>query len=98
LCGFNGFNGRKRPAAATGADRPHPAVPAGFLTLNDVAGRLETLEVACNRCDRRGLHTDRPELTGETLAAVQAALPPGLKPADRIPADLPDGVEIWFAE
>jgi len=33
---------------------------AGFLTLADIAGRLATLEVACNRCDRRGrLHTDR---------------------------------------
>jgi hypothetical protein len=35
-------------------------------------------------------------LTGETLAEVQAALPPGLKRADRTPADLPDVVEIWF--
>ena len=37
-------------------------------------------------------------LVGETLADVQAALPPGLKRADRTPADLPDVVEIWFAE
>ena len=29
---------------------------------------------------------------------MQAALPPGLKRADRTPADLPDVVEIWFAE
>ena len=31
-----------------------PAMPAGFLTLADIAGRVATLEVACNRCDRRG--------------------------------------------
>ena len=37
-------------------------------------------------------------LMGETLADVQAALPPGLKRADRPPADLPDVVEISFAE
>jgi hypothetical protein len=37
-------------------------------------------------------------LTGETLADVQAALPPGLKRADRTPADFPHVVEIWFAE
>ena len=29
-------------------------MPAGFLTLADIAGRVATLEVACNRCDRRG--------------------------------------------
>jgi hypothetical protein len=35
-------------------------VPTGYLTLADIAGRLTTLEVACNRCDRRGrLHIDR---------------------------------------
>ena len=33
-------------------------VPPGFVTLGQVAARLPTLEVACNRCDRRGrLHT-----------------------------------------
>ena len=37
-------------------------------------------------------------LIGETLADVQAALPAGLKRPDRTPADLPDVVEIWFAE
>ena len=37
-------------------------------------------------------------LIGETLADVQAALPAGLKHADRTPADVPDVVEIWFAE
>jgi hypothetical protein len=35
-------------------------MPAGFLTLAGIAGRLTTLEVACNRCDRRGrLQIDR---------------------------------------
>jgi hypothetical protein len=28
-------------------------VSTGFLTLADIAGRVATLEVACNRCDRR---------------------------------------------
>jgi hypothetical protein len=37
-------------------------------------------------------------LVGETLADLQAALTLGLKRADRTPADLPDVVEIWFAE
>ncbi len=27
---------------------------ASFLILNDIAGRVATLEVACNRCDSRG--------------------------------------------
>ena len=29
-------------------------MPTGFLTLADIAGHVTTLEVACNRCDRRG--------------------------------------------
>ncbi len=33
-------------------------MPPGFVTLGQVAARLPTLDVACNRCDRRGrLHT-----------------------------------------
>ena len=33
---------------------------AGVITLNQVAARLPAVEVACNRCDRRGkLHTAR---------------------------------------
>jgi hypothetical protein len=34
--------------------------PSGVVTLGEVAARLPVLEVACNRCDRRGrLRTDR---------------------------------------
>jgi hypothetical protein len=33
-------------------------MPAGVVTLGQVAARLPVLDVACNRCDRRGrLHT-----------------------------------------
>jgi hypothetical protein len=36
------------------------ALPVGFVTLGQVAARLSVLEVACNRCDRRGrLHVAR---------------------------------------
>jgi len=35
-------------------------MPAGVVLLGQVAARLPVLEVACNRCDRRGrLHTSR---------------------------------------
>jgi len=35
-------------------------VSTGCLTLNDIAGRVTTLAVSCNRCDRRGrLRVDR---------------------------------------
>jgi hypothetical protein len=35
-------------------------MPAGVVVLGQVAARLPVLEVACNRCDRRGrLHTAR---------------------------------------
>ena len=37
-------------------------------------------------------------LVADTLAEVQAALPHGLKRSARQPADLPDVVEVWFAE
>lgn len=37
-------------------------------------------------------------LVADTLAAIQAALPLGLKRSARQPADLPDVVEVWFAE
>jgi hypothetical protein len=34
--------------------------PSGVVTLGQVAPRLVVLDVACNRCDRRGrLRTDR---------------------------------------
>ena len=33
-------------------------MPSGVITLGQVAARLATLDVACNRCDRRGrLHS-----------------------------------------
>jgi hypothetical protein len=37
-------------------------------------------------------------LVADTLAEVRAALPHGLKRSARQPADLPDVVEVWFAE
>lgn len=37
-------------------------------------------------------------LVADTLAEVQAALPHGLKRSARQPADLPDVIEVWFAE
>jgi hypothetical protein len=37
-------------------------------------------------------------LVADTLAEVQAALPYGLKRSARQPADLPDVIEVWFAE
>ncbi len=37
-------------------------------------------------------------LVGETLAEVQAALPPGLTRSSHSAAHLPDVVEIWFAD
>jgi hypothetical protein len=45
------------------------------------------------------LVTDRPTpylLIGESLAELQAQLPPGLVRVEREPADLPEVVEIWF--
>jgi hypothetical protein len=36
-------------------------------------------------------------LVADTLAGVQAQLPPGLVRSERQPADPPDVVEIWFA-
>jgi hypothetical protein len=34
--------------------------PSGVVTLGQVAARLPVLDIACNRCDRRGrLRTDR---------------------------------------
>lgn len=30
------------------------SAPSGVVTLGQVAARLSVLEVACNRCDRRG--------------------------------------------
>ena len=37
-------------------------------------------------------------LVADTLAEVQAARPHGLRRSARQPADLPDVVEVWFAE
>jgi hypothetical protein len=37
-------------------------------------------------------------LVADTLAEIHAALPPGLVRFGRQPADLPDVVEIWFAD
>jgi hypothetical protein len=35
-------------------------MPASYITLGQISGRLSVLEVACNRCDRRGrLNVDR---------------------------------------
>ena len=36
-------------------------------------------------------------MLADTLAEVQAMLPPGLVRSGRMPADPPDVVEIWFA-
>jgi hypothetical protein len=54
--------------------------PAGVVTLGKVATRLPMLEVACNRCDRRGrLRTDRllaqhgPDLPMPELRRIIAA-------------------------
>jgi hypothetical protein len=35
-------------------------------------------------------------LMAESLAELQAQLPPGLVRVERQPADLPEVVEIWF--
>ena len=41
-------------------ERSATAEPPGYGTLGTVAARLPVLDVACNRCDRRGrLRTDR---------------------------------------
>ena len=37
-------------------------------------------------------------LTGDTLAAVQEQLPPGLVRIERQPVHPPEVVEVWFAE
>ena len=62
--------------------------PSGVVTLGQVAARLQVLEVACNRCDRRGrLHTAR------LLAEHGAGLPmPELR---RIIAA--NSGQYWFA-
>jgi len=36
-------------------------------------------------------------LLADTLAGVRAMLPPGLVRSERMPADPPEVVEIWFA-
>lgn len=42
-----------------GMHQPTTAAP-GVVPLDQVAARLPTIDVACNRCDRRGrLHTER---------------------------------------
>jgi hypothetical protein len=55
-------------------------MPAGVVLLGQVATRLPVLEVACNRCDRRGrLHTARllaehgPDLPMPELRLIIAA-------------------------
>ena len=37
-------------------------------------------------------------LLADTLASVQAQLPPGLVRSERQPVDPPEVVEVWFAE
>lgn len=37
-------------------------------------------------------------LVADTLASVQAQLPPGLVRSERQPVDLPEVVEVWFTE
>jgi hypothetical protein len=37
-------------------------------------------------------------MLADTLAELQAMLPPGLARSPRQPVDLPDVVEIWFSE
>ena len=37
-------------------------------------------------------------MLADTLAGVQEMLPPGLVRSDRMPADPPEVVEIWFVE
>ncbi|MFL5281422.1 MAG: hypothetical protein ACJ8AW_10600 [Rhodopila sp.] len=37
-------------------------------------------------------------LLADTLAGIQEMLPPGLVRSERMPADPPEVVEIWFAE
>jgi hypothetical protein len=55
-------------------------MPADVVTLGQIAARLPVLEVACNRCDRRGrLRTDRllaehgPDLPMPKLRRIIAA-------------------------
>jgi hypothetical protein len=65
-------------------------MPAGVYTLGDVASRISLLEVACNRCDRRGrLRTSRllaehgPDMPMPALLRIIAADCPRLT-AERI--------------
>jgi hypothetical protein len=37
------------------------------------------------------------QLLADTLAGIRAMLPPGLVRSERMPADPPEVVEIWFA-
>ena len=37
-------------------------------------------------------------LLADSLAGIREMLPPGMKRSDRMPADPPEVVEIWFAE
>jgi hypothetical protein len=56
------------------------------------------LQITRNKIIAR-LVTDRPTpyvLMAESLAELQARLPPGLERVERQPADLPEVVEIWF--
>jgi hypothetical protein len=55
-------------------------MPAGYIALCQISGRLSVLEVSCNRCDRRGrLTVDRliaehgPQLTVSELRQIIAA-------------------------
>jgi len=55
-------------------------MPVGVVLLGQVVARLQVLEVACNRCDRRGrLHTTRllaehgPDLSMPELRRIVAA-------------------------
>ena len=76
-------------ALQTDVARTHPIV--GWVVMRDppdypvkIIGRLVT---------------DRPTpyvLMAESLAELQAQLPPGLVRVERQPADLPEVVEIWF--
>jgi hypothetical protein len=69
-----------RPAIVQGTKAKATALMSGVVYLGEVAARLPTLEVSCNRCDRRGrLRTDRllaahgPTMPIPTLRRIIAA-------------------------
>src|SRR4051812_39525365 len=54
-----------------------------------------------NRCAARLVTSGQTAwpylLLADTLAGIQAMLPPGLVRSERMPVDPPDVMEIWFA-